>query len=51
MAFPYMAPDNNNQFFGKELAREYVVNRNDHQDAVKSYGPWEPTGHPLRGHR
>jgi hypothetical protein len=46
--FPYMAPDNNNQFFGKELAREYVVNRS-HEDAVKSYGPWTPTGRPLKG--
>lgn len=47
-AFPYMAPDNNNQFFGKELAREYVVNRNDHTDAVKSIGPWNPKSKPLK---
>jgi hypothetical protein len=42
MAFPYMAPDNNNQFFGAEIAEEYVVNKNDHDDAVKTYRPWTP---------
>lgn len=41
-AFPYMAPDNNNRFFGGEIAREYVVNRNNHPDAVKTYKPWDP---------
>lgn len=42
MAFPYMAPDNNNQFFGSEIAREYVINRNDNVKAVKTSGPWAP---------
>ena len=42
MAFPYMAPDNNNQFFGREIAREYVINRNDHEKAVKTSGSWTP---------
>lgn len=46
--FPYMAPDNNNRFFGKEIAPEYVINRNDDERAVKSYGPWTPTQKPLK---
>lgn len=40
MAFPYMAPDNNNAMFGDQLAKEFIVNKN--RDAAKTYGPWKP---------
>ncbi|MBX2802829.1 MAG: hypothetical protein KTR31_34425 [Myxococcales bacterium] len=36
MAFPYMAPNNNNRFFVDVLARHFVLNRN--QGAVKEPG-------------
>lgn len=39
MAFPYMAPDNNNTMFGDRLAKEFIVNQN--RTAAKS-GPWNP---------
>lgn len=48
--FPYMAPDNNNRFFGGELAREYVLNSNNHPNAVKTYTAWKPrTAKPRTG--
>jgi hypothetical protein len=34
MAFPYMAPDNNNSFFSGTLAEQFVVNKN--ADGVKN---------------
>lgn len=34
MAFPYMAPDNNNSFFGDLIAKFYILNRN--RSAAKS---------------
>ncbi|HET9622332.1 MAG TPA: hypothetical protein VFP84_13260 [Kofleriaceae bacterium] len=39
MAFPYMAPDNNNRMFGDHVAREFIMNQNRH--AAKT-GVWEP---------
>ena len=29
MAFPYMAPDNNNYYFARNLAKHFIVNEND----------------------
>ena len=40
IAFPYMAPDNNNQMFGDQLAPSFVVNHN--RAAVKTRGTWPP---------
>jgi hypothetical protein len=39
MAFPYMAPDNNNYLFGDQFAKEFIVNKN--REAAKS-SPWKP---------
>ena len=41
MAFPYMAPDNNNQLFASKFAQEFIVNKNT--DAAKKHSvPWKP---------
>jgi hypothetical protein len=41
MAFPYMAPDNNSQFFGDQIAPKFIVNKN--ADAAKKLGGnWSP---------
>lgn len=39
MAFPYMAPDNNNAFFGDQVAKDFIVNKN--HKASKA-GHWTP---------
>ena len=41
MAFPYMAPDNNNYMFGDRVAKDFIMNQN--RDAAKS-GTWKPLG-------
>jgi hypothetical protein len=40
MAFPYMAPDNNNVFFADQLAREFIINRNQEASKNLSGKPW-----------
>lgn len=41
MAFPYMAPDNNNALFADLFAKHFIVNEN--ADASKNlFGPWAP---------
>jgi len=39
MAFPYMAPDNNNYMFGDRVAKDFIMNKN--RAAAKS-GTWTP---------
>lgn len=38
VAFPYMAPDNNNRFFGWQLALRFILNQN--RTASKTVIPW-----------
>jgi hypothetical protein len=41
MAFPYMAPDNNNAFFADLIAKAFIMNQN--AAASKNLGPaWKP---------
>jgi hypothetical protein len=42
MAFPHMAPDNNNLLFGDLLAKFFVLNKN--RDAAKTYDTWTNPG-------
>ena len=42
MAFPYMAPDNNNAFFADQVAPSFIANENDNA-SKNSYAPWTPT--------
>jgi hypothetical protein len=39
MAFPYMAPDNNNYMFGDRIAEEFILNQNR---AAAKTGTWKP---------
>jgi hypothetical protein len=43
MAFPYMAPDNNNTFFADVIAKFFIVNRNANA-SKKSGSTWQPPG-------
>jgi len=40
VAFPYMAPDNNNTWFADLLAKEFILNKS--RAASKAYGEWHP---------
>jgi len=40
VAFPYMAPDNNNLWFADQLAKEFIVNKS--RKGAKADGTWQP---------
>lgn len=40
VAFPYMSPDNNNNWFADQLAKEFILNKS--RATAKSDGPWQP---------
>jgi len=42
MAFPYMAPDNNNAFFADQVAPSFITNENENA-SKNNYAPWTPT--------
>jgi len=41
MAFPYMAPDNNNAFFADQVAPAFIANNNENA-SKNNYGEWTP---------
>lgn len=41
MAFPYMAPDNNNAFLADQVAPSFIANNNVNA-SKNSYGKWTP---------
>jgi hypothetical protein len=46
MAFPYMAPDNNNHFFGTLLAQFFIANQNSGSSKSQPYTPPSSAPHP-----